>query len=39
MKKDITPPEVTDIAVAVIREKNETGEYEWNAWLVNMKKR
>ncbi|MDQ3046850.1 MAG: hypothetical protein M3R27_04820 [Bacteroidota bacterium] len=37
MKKDITPPEVTDIAVAVIREKNETGEYEWNAWLVNMK--
>jgi hypothetical protein len=37
MKKDITPPEVKDIAVAVIKEENELGETEWNAYLINMR--
>jgi len=37
MKKDITPPEVKDIAVAVIQEQNELGEMEWNAYLINMR--
>jgi hypothetical protein len=37
MKKDIAPPEVTDIAVAVIKEKDEHGEEVWNVYLLNMK--
>ncbi len=38
MKKDIEPPTVEDIAVAVIRETNELNESEWNVYLVNLKK-
>jgi len=38
MKKDIHPPEVTDIAVAVVQEKNELAETEWNVYLINLKK-
>ncbi len=38
MKKDIIPPPVEDIAVSVIKEKNDLGETEWNVYLVNLKK-
>ena len=38
MKKDIHPPIVTDIAVAVVREENELAETEWNVYLINFKK-
>jgi hypothetical protein len=37
MKKDITPPEVKDVAVAVVKELNDLGENEWNAYLINMR--
>jgi hypothetical protein len=37
MKKDITPPEVKDIAVAVIKEQNELDEAEWNVYLINLR--
>lgn len=38
MKKDIVPPTVEDVAVAIIQEENEEGEIEWNAFLINLKK-
>lgn len=38
MKKDIAPPTVEDIAVAVIKETNELNESEWNVYLINLKK-
>lgn len=38
MKKDIIPPIVEDIAVAVVKETNELHELEWNVYLVNLKK-
>ncbi len=37
MKKDIQPPEVTEVAVAVVKELNESQEHEWNVYLVNLK--
>lgn len=37
MKKDILPPEVKDVAVAVVREQNELAETEWNVYLINLK--
>jgi hypothetical protein len=37
MKKDITPPAVEDIAVAIIKEENELAETEWNVYLINLK--
>jgi hypothetical protein len=37
MKKDIVPPEVIDIAVAVVNEQNDMGEMEWNVYLINLK--
>ncbi len=37
MKKDIIPPTVENIAVAVIREQNELQETEWNVYLLNLK--
>src|ERR1039458_6663826 len=37
MKKDIHPPEVTDIGIAVVRELNEKEEQEWNVYLLNLK--
>lgn len=39
MKKDITPPVVEDIAVAVVKEQNELAETEWNVYLLNLKKK
>ena len=38
MKKDIHPPEVKDIAVAVVKEENELSEIIWNVYLLNLKK-
>lgn len=38
MKKDIIPPVVEDVAVAIIREQNEKNETEWNVYLINLKK-
>ncbi len=37
MKKDIIPPVVEDIAVAVIKELNDLDETEWNVYLINLK--
>jgi hypothetical protein len=37
MKKDIPFYEVTDIAVAVIKELNEKGDQVWNVYLINLK--
>jgi len=37
MKKDIVLPLVEDIAVAIVREKNELDEIIWNVYLVNLK--
>ena len=38
MKKDINPPIVTDIAIAVVQEQNELAEIVWNVYLINFKK-
>lgn len=37
MKKDIVPPLVEDIAVAVVKELNELNETLWNVYLLNLK--
>jgi len=38
MKKDIAIPEVTDVGIAIVREKDEeTKEYVWNVYLLNLK--
>jgi hypothetical protein len=38
MKKDIIPPLVEDIGVAVVKEINTEGAAEWNVYLLNFKK-
>ena len=38
MKKDINPPKVENVAIAVVKEKNEEGEYVWNVYLINQRK-
>ena len=38
MKKDINPPLVKDIAVAVVKEKNDLQEDIWNVYIINYKK-
>ena len=35
MKKDIDLPKVENVAIAVVKEKNEEGEYIWNVYLIN----
>jgi hypothetical protein len=37
MKEDITRPEVTEIGVAIVKERNADGEEVWNSYLLNMK--
>lgn len=37
MKKDIEFPKVTDVAVAIVSEKNELNQDEWNVYLLNLK--
>ena len=38
MLKDLPDNTVVDIGVAVVQEQNETGELEWNVYLLNFKK-
>lgn len=38
MKKDITPPVVKDIAVAIVKDKNDIQEDIWNVYIINYKK-
>ena len=38
MKKDISQPEVKEVYIAIIAKEHESGEYEWNAYLINNKK-
>ena len=37
MKKDIEFPTVTEVAVAIVNEKNELNKEEWNVYLLNFK--
>ena len=37
MIKDINPPLVEGVAVAILKERGEQGE-EWNVYLINLKK-
>ena len=38
MKKDINPPIVKDIAVAIVKDKNDDQEDIWNVYVINYKK-
>ena len=38
MKKDITPPPVENIGIAIVKEQNELLETIWNVYLINLKK-
>ena len=38
MKKDIKPPVVKDIGLAIIKEENELFQPVWNVYLINLKK-
>lgn len=38
MRKDIVLPEVKDIHVAVVKEKNDQDELVWNVYLINKQK-
>lgn len=38
MKKDIAPPTVEDIGVAVVKDLNDLNETEWNVYVINFKK-
>lgn len=38
MKKDIIPPVVEDIALAIVKEQNELAEDVWNVYMLNLKK-
>lgn len=37
MKKDINPPKVENVAVAVVQEKNELNQDVWNVYLINQR--
>lgn len=37
MKKDIEFPSVSDVAVAIVAEKNDLNQDEWNVYLLNFK--
>ena len=37
MLKDIPELQVEDISIAVVKEKNEEQEYEWNVYFINQK--
>ena len=39
MKKDIIPPKVENIIVAVVKEKNELDQFVWNVYLINKQNR
>jgi len=38
MKKDITPPVVKDIAIAIVKDKNDEQEDIWNTYIINYQK-
>lgn len=38
MKKDINPEKVTDVAVAIVPEKDNLGNELWSSYLINLKK-
>jgi len=38
MKKDITPTVVKDIAIAIVKDKNDDQEDIWNTYIINYKK-
>ncbi len=38
MRKDIIPPVVEEVGVAIVKEKNKEGFDEWNVYLLNFKK-
>jgi hypothetical protein len=38
MKKDINPPAVKDVAVAIVKDKNDVQEDIWNVYIINYKK-
>lgn len=37
MKKDINPPKVENVLVAVVQEKNELNNNVWNVYLINQR--
>lgn len=37
MKKDINPPKVENVLVAVVQEKNELNNDVWNVYLINQR--
>lgn len=37
MQKDINLPIVEDIAIAIVKEENESGNVQWNVYLLNLK--
>ena len=36
MKKDINPSIIKDVAIAIVKEKNELQEDVWNVYLINL---
>jgi len=38
MKKDIIQPEVVDVHIAIVQEKNELGGIDWVAYVINNRK-
>jgi len=36
MKKDINPSTIKDVAVAIVKEKNDVQEDVWNVYLINL---
>jgi hypothetical protein len=37
MKKDIAPPLVENVAIAIVKEQNELSETIWNVYLINLR--
>ncbi len=37
MRKDINMPKVEDVALAVVREKNEEEQWQWSVYIINLK--
>ena len=37
MKEDIERPKVINVGVAMVKERNEVNEWEWNAYIFNLR--
>lgn len=37
MRKDIEMPKVTDVAIAIVQEKNEDAQWVWMSYIINLK--